>query len=108
MKHVHTRTKGESQKAGRPPVKVNRLVVSEPMPAEISWGDAFACFVGAFGGIEEIERLLMSVQPKLRLIELWVPVRNSPSQENNFFDHETLNVLARLKLDLGFSFPEFL
>ncbi len=50
---------------------------------------------------------MANLKPRDRLLEFAVPVQGSPYQENNFLSFDILGIAVRLRLDVGFYFPEF-
>ncbi|WP_189041690.1 hypothetical protein [Aliidongia dinghuensis] len=99
--------KGEpAGKRGRPAHR-NVVIFRRAFRYEDTWTEAIEELVAALGGWAEIEQLLDRVDDAKRLIQLTLPIGNSPHQENNFIEAATLERLARLKIDLGMEFGPY-
>lgn len=83
------------------------LVIKHEFNNRKYWGDAVKELIELLGGVENLDRLLKSISATEQNIDFLIPVRGSPLQENNFVAADTIGLLARLNLGLGFDFPHF-
>lgn len=70
------------------------------------WTEAIEALISALGGWEEVGRVLNQLTGPDRLVQLTLPVCNSPHQEADFVQAATLAKLARLNIDLGIEFTQ--
>ncbi|WP_229736925.1 hypothetical protein [Blastomonas aquatica] len=64
-----------------------------------TWADAIQILIASLGGEEAVASLIESLNPDRRVIAISVPF-GSPYQENNGLTAETVQMLARLSLEL--------
>ena len=98
---------GTATPNGRRTYKENQLSAYWGFNGEVPWSDCFSALLNDLGGVDRLERFLADLEPRDRLLEFAVPVQGSPHQENNFLSVDILEVAVRLRLDIGFYFPEF-
>jgi hypothetical protein len=82
------------------------VVFRHAFPHEDSWTEAIEALISSLGGWDQIGQLLNGLQGAQRMVQFTVPVHNSPHQENNFIEAETLERLARHKIHLGMEFGD--
>ena len=64
-----------------------------------TWADAIQNLIASLGGEEAVASLIDSLNPERQIIAISVPF-GSPYQENNGLTAETVQMLARLSLEL--------
>jgi len=100
--------KGEpTGKRGRPAQR-NLVIFRFGFTLSTSWTDAIEELIRGLGGWDEVGRLSSRYSSMQRLIQLTLPIRNSPYQENDFIKAATLGRLADHGIDLGIEFCDHL
>ena len=98
--------KGDLAGVRRLPARRNLVIVRHDFDVEDAWDYAVGTLMQALGGWEAVERLLTDLTPSEAMVQLTLPIKGSPHQENNFFTAKPLLQLGRLRLDLGFEFGD--
>ncbi len=95
---------GDPHGIRRLPTRKNLIVIRHSFGGAEPWSDAINALISSLGGWDEFERLLMRLSNADCMIQLTLPIRNSPNQENNFVDSATISRLGQYRIDLGFEF----
>ncbi len=88
------------------PAQRNVVIFRHGFTRATSWTEAIEALIRDLGGWEEIGQLISHFTGAQRLIQLTLPVRSSPHQENDFVEATTLGRLASQRIDLGMEFGE--
>ena len=104
---VFVRRKGEPSKVTGRPAQRSSVTICYGFQGGRSWNEALEGLIASIGGLVEVRQLLVRVAAKDQHIHFQIPVRSSPLQENNFLDHDMIELLRNLKLWVGFDFSDF-
>jgi hypothetical protein len=88
------------------PAQRNVVIFRHGFTHATSWTDAIEALIRELGGWEGVGQLINHFPGAQRLIQLTLPVRSSPHQENDFIQATTLGRLASQRIDLGMEFGE--
>ena len=74
-------------------------IIQSPLSANETWSTAFERFVASLGGEEVLSELIDRLDPQRKIAAIFAPF-DSPYQENNGFTAATVQLLARIGLEL--------
>ena len=104
--HVLIQRKGDETRTGR----INRasqILIKFEFDGADAWDDVLNQLIEKLGGEEAVEKLLLRVGAERQHIHFQLPINGSPLQENNSLSIESLDLLSRLRLWVGFDFSSF-
>lgn len=98
---------GDKTAKGEYALKSNSLRYCLGFNYDENWDNVVKEVISVMGGKESLKNMITKLKARQNHFDILIPVRNSIHFENNYFEPDTISLISRLGLSLGFDFADF-